>query len=219
MFTGIIEEIGVVQTFAMTGSHAQLSVTAQRVLTDLKIGDSIAVDGACLTATRVSATGFTADVSEETLHVTTLSALQPGARVNLERALRLSDRLGGHLVQGHVDHTAQILDLREHGATFLLTVSAPANIRQYIVRKGSIAIDGISLTVNQCDAASFTCMIIPHTIQQTTLQFKRPGDLVNLESDLIGRYVEQLMHSQTTPEPESHTFDIDILRKHGWITA
>jgi riboflavin synthase len=217
MFTGIIEEIGSVHALEMSGSHARLNIAAQRILDDIKIGDSIAVNGACLTVTQLLPAGFWADVSQETLAMTTLKLLKPGTRVNLERALRLIDRLGGHFVQGHVDATAKIFGIQAESETFRLTVSVPANIRQYIVRKGSIAIDGISLTINECDTSSFTCMIIPHTIQHTTLQLKHPGDLVNLESDVIGRYIEKLMAFQQATSPGPRALDEDFLREHGWM--
>lgn len=217
MFTGIIEEVGVVQTVKLLGNRACISIEAYLVVEDLNIGDSIAVNGACLTATAVSRTSFSADVSRETLQVTNLVSLGPKSRVNLERALRVSDRLGGHLVQGHVDETAKILAMQKDGDTVILTVSVPERLRRYIVTKGSIAVDGISLTVNACDDTHFTCTIIPYTIEQTNLRFRKVGDIVNLESDIIGRYVEKLMgFSQDDPQTTRRTIDYEMLKDYGW---
>jgi len=216
MFTGIIEEIGTIQTIRQLGNRASLTIVAHIVPDDLEIGDSIAVNGACLTATEISSNSFSADVSPETLRVTNLGTLCAGARVNLERALRVSDRLHGHLVQGHVDDTARILVIRQDGDTLILTISIPESIRQYIVTKGSIAVDGISLTINACDDKRFTCTIIPHTVKRTTLGFRKAGDVVNLESDIIGRYVEQLMRYRQDDCTEKRTIDMNMLREYGW---
>jgi riboflavin synthase len=216
MFTGIIEEIGRVQTIQSFGNRAVLTIAAHTVLDALKIGDSIAVNGACLTATSVLFNSFSADVSPETFQVTNLAMLPSGACVNLERALKVSDRLHGHLVQGHVDSTAPILELRQTGDVFVLTISIPEQIRRYLVVKGSIAVDGISLTINACNDTSFTCMIIPHTIQQTTLKLRQVGDLVNLESDVIGRYVEKLMGFRQDQPAQTRGIDLEMLREHGW---
>ncbi len=216
MFTGIIEEVGVVQAIHLSGNQARIRIAVHTVLEDLKIGDSIAVNGACLTATEVSSNSFSADVSSETLRVTNLGTLHSGSRVNLERALRASDRLGGHLVQGHVDDTAKILAIRKDGDTLVFTISVPESIRQYIVTKGSIAVDGISLTINACNDKSFTCTIIPHTVQQTTLGFKKVGDIINLESDIIGRYVEKLMRYRQDSPAEKRVIDMEMLKEYGW---
>lgn len=195
-----------------------LTVAAQRVLRELQVGGSIAVNGVCLTATAVLPSAFSADVSPETLRISNLGTLHAGSRVNLERALQLSSRLDGHLVQGHVDALSSITDLRHGGDVLLLTIAMPESIRRYIVAKGSIAVDGISLTVNACDQASFTCTIIPHTIAQTTLSLKHAGDMVNLESDIIGRYVENLLNFRPAQAVESSTRPLDwnFLKKHGW---
>ena len=216
MFTGIIEESGVVQTFRPRGNRAALTIAAQTVLADLKIGDSIAVNGACLTAIEVSARAFPADVSPDTLRVTNLGMLQTGRRVNLERALRVSDRLHGHLVQGHVDAAAPILEIQREQDTLRLTIAAPASIRPYLVPKGSIAVDGISLTINACDDMHFTCTVIPHTLNRTTLPLRKAGDLVNLESDLIGRYVATLLRYGPEGSEKKQVIDMAFLQKYGW---
>jgi riboflavin synthase len=216
MFTGIIEEVGVVQAVKFLGNRSIIRIEAYTVLEDLKIGDSIAVNGACLTATDVSKNAFSADVSQETLRVTNLGNLRPKSHVNLERALRVSDRLDGHLVQGHVDDTAKILSMQKAGYTFILSISVPESIRRYIVTKGSIAIDGISLTVNTCDDKRFTCTIIPHTVKQTNLRLRKVGDIVNLESDIIGRYVERLMSSRQDVQQNKRIIDYNMLKEYGW---
>jgi riboflavin synthase len=216
MFTGIIEEIGTIQAVRQIGNRLTLSIAAHTILDDLKIGDSVAVNGSCLTATHVTATGFTADVSPETLRVTNLGLLRVGALVNLERALRLADRLHGHLVQGHVDATARLLARQPDGDTLVITIELPVSLRPYIVPKGSIAVDGISLTVNTCDAAKFRCTIIPHTVQQTTLHTKQAGAVVNLEGDLIGRYVENLMREREAGAQARAGLNMDTLREYGW---
>ncbi len=216
MFTGIIEEVGVIQTLRLLGNRASLSIKAHTVPDELKVGDSIAVNGVCLTATEVSKTSFSADVSRETLRVTNLGNLQTGSRVNLERALRVSDRLDGHLVQGHVDDTTKILGMQRDGDTIILSIAMPETIRRYIVPKGSIAVDGISLTVNVCDEKKFTCTLLPHTVQQTNLSVRKVGDIVNLESDIIGRYVENLMHYTQDDSINKSTIDMELLKKHGW---
>ncbi len=216
MFTGIVEEVGSVETVKLLGHRARISIAAYFVVEDLKIGDSIAVNGACLTATAVSKTSFSADVSRETLQVTNLGSLGPTFRVNLERALRVSDRLGGHLVQGHVDAAAKILAMQKDGDTLILTVSVPESIRRYLVTKGSISIDGISLTVNACDDKRFTCTILPHTLEQTNLSFRKVGDIVNLEGDIIGRYLEKLMLSRQDVPENTRPIDHDMLKEYGW---
>ena len=216
MFTGIIEEIGVVQAVKLLGNRACITIEAHTVLEDVKIGDSIAVNGVCLTATEVSKNALSADVSRETLRGTNLGSLRPKSLVNLERALRVSDRLDGHLVQGHVDDTAKILAMQKDGDTLILSVSVPESIRRYIVTKGSIAIDGISLTVNACDDKRFTCTIIPYTVKQTNLHFRKVGDIVNLESDIIGRYLEKLMRYRQDVPQSTRTINYTMLKEYGW---
>jgi len=189
MFTGIVEEVGTV----LTHDPPRLVVGARAVLSDLKVGDSIAVNGACLTVVHRDEEGFTVDVSPETRRRTNLGLLRPGDRVNLERAVPAGGRLGGHLVQGHVEATARILSVEPDGEAVNVRFSVPPGLSRYIVPKGFIAVDGVSLTVIDADNETFSVMLIPFTRQHTALGGKGPGDLVNIETDIIGRYIERLL--------------------------
>ena len=189
MFTGIIEEVG---TVAELGDH-RMTVRATKVLEDQKMGDSIAVNGTCLTVVAHDSSTFSVDLSPETLSRTSLGSLAQGHKVNLERPLAVSDRLGGHIVQGHVDSTGRITSSRTDGNSQILRVRYPNNLRVYIVEKGFIAVDGISLTVVQKGTSSFTLSVIPYTLENTNLQDKGPGDRVNLEADIVAKYVESLL--------------------------
>ena len=193
MFTGLIEEVGTVKGIRSQSGGMRLSIAGKTVLDGMKAGDSIAVNGACLTVVEMSHSVFGADVSKETLIKTTLGRLRVGDRVNLERAMRPADRLGGHLVAGHVDAVGVIRTIERTGEASLFTFEAPPEVSRYLIYKGSIAIDGISLTVNEVQGGRFTVTIIPHTARQTTLGFKKVGDPVNLESDMIGKYVEKFV--------------------------
>ena len=193
MFTGIIEEVGSVVSVAAGGQGAQIKIRAQKVLAGTKVGDSIAVNGVCLTATSVDADFFTADVMAETLRRSNLGSLAAQSPVNLERAMAADGRFGGHIVSGHIDGPGTIARLEREGNAVWVYVSAAAEILNLIVEKGSIAIDGISLTVAKVSAADFAVSIIPHTAQETTLLTKKPGDRVNLENDIVGKYVQKLM--------------------------
>ncbi|NQV03389.1 MAG: riboflavin synthase [Bacteroidia bacterium] len=193
MFTGIIEEIGAVNTVRKGGKAIALDVKAHRVLEGTLVGDSIAVDGVCLTVTTLKEQDFTVDVMPETMSRTTFHSLKTGSKVNLERALRLSDRLGGHLVSGHIDGIGRILERRQDENAERFRIEAGADILRYFVEKGSVAIDGVSLTVIDVDTRSFTVSIIPLTQEETTLLQKRRGEEVNIECDIIGKYVEKLM--------------------------
>ena len=197
MFTGIIEEVGTLRSVRRGAHSAVLTIGASRVLSDLKIGDSVAVNGVCLTATRLLPDGFTADVMHETLNRSSLGTLGPGSPVNLERAMAAGGRFGGHIVSGHIDGTGTIRALLK-----------------YIVEKGSIAIDGISLTVAAVDETSFSVSVIPHTAANTILGTKRPGDTVNLETDLIDIYVEKLLSFRG--EPASGGLTLEVLRQNGF---
>jgi riboflavin synthase len=189
MFTGIVEELGTVDAVAETG----LTVRAARVLEDAKVGDSICVNGVCLTVTSLRDGAFTVDTVPETRRRTNLGDLQPGDRVNLERALRAEDRLGGHVVQGHVEGTGVLEAVEQDGAALLLRFSAPPALLRYIVAKGFVAVDGTSLTVIDRDERGFSVTIIPTTQEWTTLGRRRPGERVNLETDILARYVEQFL--------------------------
>jgi riboflavin synthase len=218
MFTGIIEEMGAVTGMEKTLTGTRLRILASAVLDDLAVGASIAVNGACLTVAAMDKQEFTVDVSTETLSVTTLGALAPGAPVNLERAMKIQSRLGGHLVAGHVDGVGAIRNRRQDGDTLLLTIEAPKEVLRYCVHKGSITVDGISLTINEVTDRSFSVAIIPHTAKVTTLGLKQSGDSVNLESDLIGKYVERLLQERgQLPQKATPVIDKDYLKKRGLI--
>ena len=193
MFTGLVEEVGTLAGIRRGRDSAVISVRARRVLEGLRIGDSVAVDGVCLTVTDIARDGFTADAMHETLRRSTLGAARPGRRVDLERALRVGDRLGGHIVAGHVDATGTVAARTRDANAVWLTVDAPPAVTRYVVEKGSIAIDGVSLTVAALTPAGFKVSVIPHTLEQTALADRRPGDAVNLEADVIGKYVERLL--------------------------
>jgi len=216
VFSGIVEEMGVVKSLVPGLAGARLSILAGIVLKDLQHGESVSVSGACLTAAEVGETDFAVDVSVETLGVTTLGVLTAGAAVNLERALKLNDRLGGHLVTGHVDGTGILRERTQAGNTLLLTLEVPEPILRYCIPKGSLTVDGVSLTINSVSENGVSVAIIPHTAKVTTLGIKQPGDAVNLESDLIGKYVERLLqNSGKLPEKAAPVIDRDYLEKHG----
>lgn len=200
MFTGIVEELGTIRAVRRGAASAVLSIGAAEVLSDLKIGDSVAVNGVCLTVTSLDDGGFTADVMHETLGRSSLGALAPGGRVNLERAMPANGRFGGHIVSGHIDGTGKIASVRPDDNALWYTIYAAPELLRCIVEKGSITIDGISLTVAAVDETSFSVSLIPHTAAVTTLGKKRAGDTVNLETDIIGKYVEKLL--RPAPEPE-----------------
>ena len=198
MFTGIIEELGTVERVTRGRVSAVLAIRAEAILSDLKIGDSVAVNGVCLTATSLTGHGFTADVMHETLDRSALAGLGPGSRVNLERAMAANGRFGGHIVAGHVDGVGTIAAIEQDDNAIWFTITAPAQVLRYVVEKGSIAIDGISLTVARVETDRFAVSVIPHTAAVTLLGQRRTGDRVNLESDLVGKYVERLLR----PAPE-----------------
>ncbi|MCI8763238.1 MAG: riboflavin synthase [Lachnospiraceae bacterium] len=193
MFTGIIEELGQIRRTAVQGSSGQIAIQARRVLEGTRIGDSIAVNGICLTVVSLQKDGFTADVMAETLRRSSLGRGKPGELVNLERAMSAMGRFGGHLVSGHIDGTGVIRSLRREENAVWVTIEAGPEILRLIVEKGSVAIDGISLTVAAVGEEYFQVSVIPHTGEETTLLRKKPGDLVNLENDIIGKYVERLL--------------------------
>ena len=193
MFTGIVEELGAIRDLRRGAASAALSIGASQVLSDLNIGDSVAVNGVCLTATAVDAGGFTADVMHETLKRTNLGALVPGSPVNLERAMAAGGRFGGHIVSGHIDGVGTITRTRRDDNAVWYTVSAPKPLLRYLVEKGSVAIDGVSLTVAAVTGEDFSVSLIPHTAKLTLLGRKGPGETVNLECDVIGKYVEKLL--------------------------
>jgi riboflavin synthase len=201
MFTGIVEELGTVRGVTRNATGLRVEIDAQVVLEDAKVGDSIAVNGCCLTVVALDASGWAADAVGETLARTNLGALREGDPVNLERPLRIGDRLGGHLVQGHVDATGTVRerDPRADGSVHV-RFGAPAEVLRYVVHKGSIAVDGVSLTVAALHDDGFTVAVIPHTLAATTLGVREPGDAVNLEADVIAKYVERLAEPFTNGE-------------------
>ncbi|ADL08430.1 riboflavin synthase [Thermosediminibacter oceani] len=193
MFTGIIEEVGVVTKLVGSSSGAMITVSCKKVLEDLRVGDSVAVNGVCLTARDVGNDFFVADVMPETFRSTALSELSAGKRVNLERALKAGGRFGGHIVLGHVDGVGKILKSHPEGNAVVIEIGAPLELMEYVVPKGSVAVDGISLTVQGVKKHGFMISIIPHTLRATALQYKKPGDKVNLETDIIGKYVREFL--------------------------
>ena len=199
MFTGIIEEVGTIKAMTAGESSGDIRVHARKVLEGTKIGDSIAVNGICLTVTSLQPDGFTADVMAETVRRSALREQGPGARVNLERAMAADGRFGGHMVSGHIDGTGTIVSLEREENAVWVTISAPDEILRLIVEKGSIAIDGISLTVAYVDEQVFKVSIIPHTGEETTLLGRKAGDTVNLENDIVGKYVEKLLTGGSSP--------------------
>ena len=210
MFTGIIEGLAKVKRLTMKGADAVLEIEGGISLHDVAIGDSIAVNGACLTVTTKTDQTFTADASAETLNKTTLRLLKAGDKVNLEKSLRVGGFVGGHFVLGHVDTAGRILSKTQKSGSIIIAVAIDHQLSRYIVEKGSVAIDGISLTVNKLEKDRFYVNIIPHTAQNTTLTIKKEGDPVNIETDILGKYVEKLLHF---PEGIDKTF----LAQHGFL--
>ena len=217
MFTGIIEEMGVVKEVTKTRQGSSVSILAQTVLEGLKVGDSVTVNGACLTVVAFARTEMKADLSPETAKVTTLGSLKAGDPVNLERAMRLGDRLGGHLVTGHVDAIGIIRARVQEGDALQLTIEAPREVLRYCVPKGSVTVDGISLTLNEVTDRGFRVTIIPHTAKVTTLGIKQAGDAVNLEADLIGKFVERLFPGRESGSQPAIQIDKEYLQRRGLI--
>ncbi|MCD6526781.1 MAG: riboflavin synthase [Desulfuromonas sp.] len=215
MFTGLIEDLGTVRELRHGGSKVQLSVTTALPMDEFSLGDSIAVNGICLTVVEFGGGIFVADVSPETLHSSNLGALAPGSEVNLERALQLSDRLGGHMVSGHIDATATVVDKVTDGNAVRFTFSLAAEILRYVVEKGSITIDGISLTVNEVTESTLSVAIIPHSLAHTTLKNIQVGGRVNIETDIIARYVEKLLTGQ--PAKATSSLTMEHLAQHGFV--
>ena len=220
MFTGIVEEIGTIEGIARGAQSAVLTIRASKVLEDTKIGDSIAVNGVCLTVTSLTKHSFTADVMHETRERSSLSSIREGSRVNLERAMQMGGRFGGHMVSGHIDGTGRITSIRKDDNAVWYTITASPKILRYIVEKGSVAIDGISLTVARVDGTSFSISAIPHTVAVTVLADRRDGDLVNLENDIIGKYVEKLLQpaeDSGTLTPAQNGLTAEFLAQNGFL--
>jgi riboflavin synthase len=211
MFTGIIEEMGSVKALRREAGAARLTISASTVLGSSTLGDSICVNGVCLTVVDMGRSEFSADVANETLKVTNLGELQGGQKVNLERALQLSARIGGHLVTGLVDAVGRIREKRQEGNSWRVFIDAPETALRYIIKKGSVAVDGISLTVADVDITGFSIAVIPHTAKLTTLGFKSAGASVNLETDIIGKYVERLLSGRV-----EGGLNLEFLKGHGF---
>ena len=214
MFTGIVEELGKVKQVVSGSAWGQIEIAGQKVLEGTKLGDSIAVNGVCLTVTNLRSGSFTADVMAETMRRSNLGSLKKGDQVNLERAMAADGRFGGHMVSGHIDGTGVISQMKQEGNAVWVTVDTSEELMRLIVEKGSIAIDGISLTVAKEMPGAFQVSIIPHTGEETTLLKKKTGAVVNLENDMIGKYVEKLMRKE--PEGGGSSLTLDFLKQHGF---
>ncbi|WP_288477672.1 riboflavin synthase [uncultured Pseudomonas sp.] len=218
MFTGIIEALGEIRALTPKGGDVRLYVATGKLdLADVKLGDSIAVNGVCLTAVELPGDGFWADVSRETLSLTSLGGLKPGSRVNLEKALMPTSRLGGHLVSGHVDGLGEVVSRNDNARAVQFRLRAPAELARYIALKGSITVDGVSLTVNAVDGAEFELTIVPHTLGETIMADYRPGRRVNLEVDLLARYLERLLLGDKAAESSKGGVTEHFLAEHGYL--
>ncbi|HID44614.1 MAG TPA: riboflavin synthase [Chromatiaceae bacterium] len=220
MFTGIIQAIGNIAGIKDQGGDIRLSINTGKLdLSDVELGDSIAVNGVCLTAVELPGDGFVADVSRETLSLTSLGNLSSGSPVNLEKALTLATRLGGHLVSGHVDGLGVVVSRQEDARSVRFVIEAPAELAKYIVHKGSITVDGTSLTVNGVDGARFELNIVPHTLQETIMGTYQVGSRVNLEVDLVARYLERLLLGDKAAEPGAEGVTRDQLLQAGFLES
>ncbi|MBN2333420.1 MAG: riboflavin synthase [Deltaproteobacteria bacterium] len=215
MFTGIIEEIGSIEWIDVRHGSGRLAVQGEIIRQGCHLGDSIAVNGTCLTVVEIGTSAVSFDVSAETVDRSTIGLLQPGDPVNLERAMAANGRFGGHMVSGHIDGTGTIAARSQDANATLITITAPPAITRLLIEKGSIAVDGISLTVAACSPTSFSVAIIPHTLNQTTLRWKKTRDRVNLENDLVGKYIYSFLHPETLEQPKS-AIDHAFLKKHGF---
>lgn len=215
MFTGLVEDRGIVRGIKKGHLSASLHIESSVICEDLKVGDSIAVNGVCLTATSCNSRTFFADVMAETLAKTNLGLLKEGDQVNLERALKVGGRLGGHFVTGHVDGVGEILRINKRGISTEIWVKVPAELQPYLTPQGSITVDGTSLTIAELLPSSFKVSLIPHTLEKTILGLKKTGDLVNLEADILGKYVFFLLGKGT--ESKQRELTVDFLAEHGFI--
>lgn len=218
MFTGLVSELGVVKSCKQSGNSFKLEIGASRILKDLRIGDSIAVNGACLTVVEFNKDSFKVDVMPQTSKNTVVPNFKMGDKVNLERTVRLGDRLDGHIVQGHVDFVGKIISYKKDDIAMIISISVDKKALKYIVLKGSIAIDGISLTVSQVAEDWFSVSIIPHTAKNTTLGWKKEGDWVNIETDILGKYVEKLLFYNNNSESTADSkLTKNILLENGFM--
>lgn len=212
MFTGLVEEVGVIRQISRSGMAMELTVQCRKVLEGTQLGDSIAVNGVCLTVTRLGSDFFAADVMPETMKRTNLGHLQPSSPVNLERALAAGQRMGGHFVQGHVDGVGTIIERRPFENAVLFGFRVPPELTHYMVEKGSIAVNGISLTLVEVGSDFFTVSVIPHTLRETQLQSARVGDMVNIECDMIGKYIAKWVGKTSSP-----TLSLEKLKQTGFV--
>lgn len=218
MFTGIIEGLGVIREIKTSGRGGVFTIEAGFELDRTKIGDSVSVSGACLTVVRIGGNVFSVDVSPETLSKTTFGNAKIGDRVNLERALRFMDRLDGHLVSGHIDGTGRISGRKTESNAVIVSFDVPESLAGYMIEKGSVAVDGISLTINSCGKTGFEIAVIPHTAKLTTIGFRQVGDAVNIETDMIGKWVERfVLEGRNRIEKDPPGIDMDFLSKTGFI--
>lgn len=217
MFTGIVEEIGIVKSV----QSKVITIEANKIFDDLHLGDSVAVNGTCLTVSSFDNKIFNADVTQETLNRTNLGSLKNGSRVNLERAMTLSGRFGGHIVSGHIDGVGSIKSMKKNDNAIILTIEVPRQLMKYIVEKGSVAVDGISLTVASLTDNTFSIAVIPHTLKETVLYYKKEGDKVNIENDVIGKYVERLLtfkedDKENSNDSKKSNITMEFLLKNGF---
>lgn len=219
MFTGIIEEIGIVKSIKKDNKSAEIYISANKIMDDIHLGDSIAVNGVCLTARNIMKDGFVADVMAETLRSSSLGELRTGSRVNLERAMQMNGRFGGHIVTGHIDGTGVITEKKPEANAIWVSVKTDPSILKFIIEKGSIAIDGISLTVHYVDDKIFKVSIIPHTQEETTLTEKSEGDIVNLENDIVGKYINRFISFEDSNKDNASRkgLDMNTLLENGFL--
>ena len=217
MFTGIIEEVGKIESVYKRAKSLQITISGNRIFEDMHVGDSIAVNGVCLTVTSFQNKHFVADVMPESVKMSTLATCKAGMNVNLERAMAATGRFGGHMVAGHVDGTGQIVDIQQIDQSFIFTIKASPTILEYIIYKGSITIDGASLTVSKKENTFFQVSIIPHTISETILSNMHKGTFVNLETDIVGRYIKHFLRSDTQKDTSKTTVTKALLCENGFI--
>jgi riboflavin synthase len=217
LFTGLVEEVGEVLQVSKGENYSKLSIRAEKILRGMKIGDSIAVNGTCLTVTDYGKDFFSVDIMAETLRMGSLKSLKIKSKVNLERALKLGDRFGGHIVSGHIDGTGKIVDIHDEGISTWIDIEVSQDIMKYIVLKGSVTLDGASLTVAKISNNCFSVSLIPHTKMETVLNYRKIGDKVNIECDIIGKYVEKMFLNQRSIQNKKSDISMDMLSKYGFV--